>query len=382
MLYSKAKTMRSAIKPDIAIRRVPSALEPKRISRRFGHACSRFAALLLLLLVLPVAASAYTLIMRSGRRIEIPENFIITRATLTYEAAPGINVTLQLSGIDIAATERINNEATGSLLRRADRQQPTASREATPATAPKPTTTRTITNRELEASRRARQAGEEAYERRRIELGLPSLEEVRRRNEEAAQRLGEQSRQSREEEAQAELYWRARATELRTEFAVLDAQLNYLRNRLGQRQSTPTLINSYTVVTGGAPFFPYRQRVSGPMFPHTVNSFGVGNTGGAQVVGSIGFGGGSTRGRVLVNAGSFATHTLGRHTVFSSPRVFVSPFGQYAASYPFYDSSYDRTALLMRLHELEAVRAGLEARWRLLEDEARRAGAPPGWLRP
>ena len=32
--------------------------------------------------------------------------------------------------------------------------------------------------------------------------------------------------------------------------------------------------------------------------------------------------------------------------------------------------------------QLNAARAGLSARWRELEDEARRAGAPPGWLRP
>jgi hypothetical protein len=74
-------------------------------------------------------------------------------------------------------------------------------------------------------------------------------------------------------------------------------------------------------------------------------------------------------------------NTFGRRQIFSTPHAFV-PTGLYAASYPFYDSSYDRTILLTRLHELESVRAGLEARWRLLEDEARRAGAPPGWLRP
>jgi hypothetical protein len=207
-------------------------------------------------------------------------------------------------------------------------------------------------------------------------LGLPSLEEVRRRNQEEARRLSEQSRQSYEEQAQAETYWRGRATELRTEFAVVDAELDYLRNRLGQRLVTPLLAGSFTVVTGAAPFYPDRPRV----FPQTVNSFGAGAMG-PQVVGSTGFGGGSTRGRVWANAAGPAPNTFGRHT-FYRPRRFVSPFGQYAASYPFYDSSYDRTVTLTRLHELEAVRAGLEARWHLLEDEARRAGAPPGWLRP
>jgi hypothetical protein len=379
MLYSKAKTMRSAIKPYTNMPRNSSASEPKPGCRRFSraHAC---ALALIFLLLLPVAASAYTVVMRSGRRVEIPDNFIVTRTTLTYEAAPGINVTLQLSTIDIAATERVNNEAIGSLLNRAVSHTPPASREnaraARAATSSPPATTartrRTITNRDLESSRRAREAGEEAYERRRIELGLPSLEEVRRRNEEEAQRLSEQSRRSLEEQAQAETYWRERATGLRTEFAVVDAQLSYLRNRLAQRPGTSLLAgSSYTVVAGAVPFFPNGPRA----FPHTVNSFGVASVG-PQVVGSFGFG------RVQVNVGGHAGNSFGRHTVFYGPRLFVPPFGGYAASYPYYDASYDRTALFARLHELESVRAGLEARWRLLEDEARRAGAPPGWLRP
>src|SRR5205085_2443135 len=43
---------------------------------------------------------------------------------------------------------------------------------------------------------------------------------------------------------------------------------------------------------------------------------------------------------------------------------------------------YDQANLINRLHELEAARAGLQARWRVLEEDARRAGAQPGWLRP
>ena len=374
--------MRATIKQDINLTPEPLAVEPKRGWLRLSLVHTRFVALLLILL-LPVAASAYTVVMRGGRRIEIPESFIVTRATLTYEAAPGINVTLQLSTIDIPATERANNEAAGSLLARADKSaslpapRESASAAAAPRQSATPRARRTVTNRDLETSRKAREAGEAAYERRRVELGLPSLEEVRRRNLEEVQRLSEQSRLSREEEAQAENYWRGRATELRTEFAVVDAQLNYLRNRLGQRPNTPLLASSYTVVSGGVPFFPHGPRV----LPHTVNSFGAVGLG-PQVVGSIGFGGGSTRGRVLVNVGGPAANNFGRLQGFFRSRVFVPPFGHYAVSYPYYESSYDRTVLLTRLRELESVRAGLEARWRLLEDEARRAGAPPGWLRP
>lgn len=379
--------MRSAIKSNSTMALQPLAREARACGRRgLNPALCRLAAALLLLLTLQAAANAYTLVMRSGRHLEIPESFTLTRTTLTYEAAPGVNVTLQLNTIDIAATERLNGEPPGSLLSRAREQKSQAvAPENSVVTAPPPSTTtaavrprRTITNRDLEGARLAREQSEAAYERRRLELGLPSLEETRRRSEEEAARLRERSRRSEEESAQAESYWRARASELRTELAVVDAQLNYLRSQLGQSRQT-LLTGSYTVVAGLRSFFPFRSpHLPINPFPH---SFG-GLHAGAQVRGTVAFGGGSTRGRILINPALPVTSTFHRHPAFSGPRLFAPSLGLLAASFPIYDTSYDRTMMLARLRELEAVRAGLEARWRLLEEEARRGGAPPGWLRP
>jgi hypothetical protein len=65
-------------------------------------------------LLLCVTANAYTIVMRGGRRLEIPAQFTVTKNTLTYEAAAGIQVTLQIAAIDIAATEKANNEKPGA----------------------------------------------------------------------------------------------------------------------------------------------------------------------------------------------------------------------------------------------------------------------------
>ncbi|HVG33633.1 MAG TPA: hypothetical protein VM911_11150 [Pyrinomonadaceae bacterium] len=367
----------------------PKTIATPRRLKRYVHIFGRIAATLLLLFMVAQAASAYTLVMRSGRQIKIPDNFNVTRLTLSYEAAPGISVTLQMSMIDIAATERLNNEPAGSLLRRAEGVGAAASTEKS-AAAVVPSTPRsarrTITNRDLEALRRARMESEEAYERRRVALGLPSLEETRRRSEEETRKLTEQSRERDEEEAQSELYWRERATELRTETAVVDAEINYLRNQLARSQRTLTL-SSYAVVTGALPRFPFRPRAGGlPLRGRWPPTLGATDTG-ARAVGVVGFGGGSTRGQVIVNTPGPVFHNFGRNNFggrrgFPRPRAFVPPFGLYAQTLPVEDSSYDRSVLLTRLHELESVRAGLDARWRLLEDEARRAGALPGWLRP
>lgn len=352
----------------------------KTTANGFRRASARLAAGLSLALLLPVMASAYTVVMRGGHRVEIASTFTVTRTTLTYEYAPGINVTLQLSNIDLAATERANNEPSGSLLRRAE--QPPTARVAQPPSAPQATAAgpnrarRTVTDRDLEASRQARLASEAAYERRRVELGLPSLAESRRRAEAEAERLREQSRQNEAEQAEQEAYWRARATELRTAITVTDAEINYLRTRVAETPDTLSTVAFTSISSFGVLPFPVRPFTSVP--PVIVGNGGARGTG-AQITGRIGFGGGSSRGQVLINAGDTASRF--RRRVIFSPGGWAAPGAIYAAPNTYF-SSYERAALIARLRELEATRAGLLARWRLLEDEARRAGAPPGWLRP
>src|SRR5215204_5846941 len=84
-----------------------------------------FAALFLSLTVSVV--SAYTVVMRDGRRVEIPNEFTVTNSTLTYEVSNGFQVTIQLNTVDIAATERANGEAQGAFRRKAN--APATSRE-------------------------------------------------------------------------------------------------------------------------------------------------------------------------------------------------------------------------------------------------------------
>jgi hypothetical protein len=109
---------------------------------------------------------------------------------------------------------------------------------------------------------------------------------------------------------------------------------------------------------------------------------------GAQITGRVPFGRGSTRGQVFINPPGAVTN-FGLHqaaTAFGFRRQLIAPvfpFGPLTfvgGTSPFY--SYERDAIIARLDDLQARRAGLEARWRVLEDEARRAGALPGWLRP
>ena len=165
------------------------------------------------------AVNAYTVVMRDGRRVEIPNEFTVTNSTLTYAVGNGFQVTIQLNTVDIAATERINREPAGSFLQKA----------GAPAVVPNTQQTRarrSITNQDLEVYRKARVENERAYEEKRIELGLPSAEDRRREVAEIEDRTLEQVRSMR---AQEEAYWRSRAEAMRAEAAANEAKFGSSR---------------------------------------------------------------------------------------------------------------------------------------------------------
>ena len=170
-----------------------------------GRSKVLFAALFLFLTVSVV--NAYTLVMRDGRRVEIPNEFTVTNSTLTYDVGNGIQVTVQLNTVDIGETERANRETKGSFLRKATAPKADVG--------PAPQTRRTgagrsITNTELEKFRLARVESEN----QRKALGLPSLEDRQRQTAAIEDRTMEQVRSM---QAQEEAYWRGRADALRAE---------------------------------------------------------------------------------------------------------------------------------------------------------------------
>lgn len=341
-----------------------------RVIRR----ASRSVCVFTLVLLLPVVAAAYTVVLRSGRRIEIPSQFTVTPLTLTYERSQGINITILISSIDIPGTERANNEVAGTFLKRAEKP---LVHKATPPGQRR----RELTQADIEAARISRQKSEQDYERRRRELGLPSLEESRVRRELETERLRQQALQSQAEESRSEAYWRSRAIALRTEMAQLDAQVNHVRQRLAELPEYPA-IGPYAFMPGVAPYFPSRHSVT-TIFPNVTGHPGFmrgNNNTFAQGPGFLAFGGGATRSQMEINAriasGNFGGRIFpGRRMPFPAATVFGAPYSNY-------DYSSERSNLIDGLRQLEVARAGVRARWRLLEEEARRAGAQPGWLRP
>jgi len=325
---------------------------------------------LLVLLALPIMASAYTIVLRDGRRLEVPNNFSVSNSTLTYEVSADIQVTLQLATINIAATEKANGEASGALLKRAANiVGPTPLRPKTSSTR------RVVTNADLERYKLAREVSERVYEQRRKELGLPSLEESRQERLKIGERAQTQLLTNRSQGDEAENYWRNRASALRSDLATTNARIGFVQARLNELP----LNYGFGGVVSGAPFRVNTMSQSFGVVDQLARgavlqpNFNRNQFRQPTFSARVGFGNGNI-GRVAINP---ARSGFGRRTF---PNRF--PFGG-AVAFPFdaYDSSMERATLVTELDQLLAQRAGLQARWRELEEEARRSGAYPGWLR-
>jgi len=304
-------------------------LSPRKGSR-LRSALPNVAMTVAVVLMLAITASAYTLVFRDGRRIEIPAEFTLTKMTLTYEVSPGFYRTTQLIFIDVAATERANGEAPGAFFKHRERVENSEPAALPPARL-------TVTNLDLVPFAERRIAGEKAYERRRIELDLPSIEESRRRQAQEEAATLSFARERAAKQASEESYWRKLAASLRGEVATVDAQINYLRSRLADSRDFSLASFDSVVTFAPRPFGGFRNR---PLRPF-----------------------GQTR------------------PSFQSGFPLLSPFVFPSQSFYARDE-YEREELNSRLDSLLVRRAGLEAQWRELENQARFARVPQVWLLP
>ncbi len=331
----------------------------------------RYVFCLVVIATASLPAAAYTLVMRDGRHLSIPDDFIVSNLTLTYTAGERIQVTLQLATINIPATERANKEPPGSFLRRGQASAPISP----PASS---TSQREVTNRHLEKFREARLKSEAEYEERRKELGLPTLEEFRQQSVAQAEQTAETVREIRSQEQEEESYWRARASELRAELAATNARIDFIRARLNEIPANAP----FGILATDLPFVTLSGAGFGPVVSTAViqrspfgGSFGrLSPRPGTRFGGGVHFGGRGTRGHINFGRGQFRG--------FRRSSGFFKFGSNNLLAIPFQDHSYERSELIVQLDELLGHRAGLQARWRDLEEEARRAGAYPGWLRP
>jgi len=333
----------------------------------------RSGSVVVLVCAFAVAASAYTLVFRNGNRMEIPDEFTVTRTTLTYEISPGFQKTILVSLIDIGATERANNEPWGSFFKRSQIAQQRAKASQTPEPLPPATpATKTVTNSDLAAIRQRRLESEQAYEKRRLQLGLPTVAETRLRQQEDERIFRSEQRDRAAATSREESYWRGRSRELRTEIATVDNQINYVRARLTEIKESSPVTGSWTNVYPAPDYWPWsRNRRSGrrermqtpPIFGPSPNPYGYpnGQYPNGYPPGQYPYG-----------------YPQGQYP-YGYPNQY--PYGYPTAPYDA-DKSMQHADLTRRLDDLLMRRAGLMAQWQALEDEARDARVPQIWLEP
>ncbi len=233
---------------------------------------------------------------------------------------------------------------------------------------------KTITNADLEKYRRERLKNDPDDERERERLGLPSRAEEKQAREQRAVELSELAAKIREQQAEAENHWQSQAFQLRSEIAAVEAEINYVRARVG---AIPPPQTYYAV--GYNPYF-YSPNCCG--YYNTRSSSRKVQIGGGITIGrrpQVSIGANYSRntfnqsGRIAINRNPFVRGNLiGKSPVYS-PRngyrgVLVVPF-----TLPTYEN-LTREELLAQLRALEQTRTGLYARFAVLEDEARKAG--------
>ncbi len=346
------------------------------LSKHLTDGIKRSVFIVALMCVVAASVNAYTVVMRNGRRVEVGSRFVVTHSTLTYEVSPGFQVTLQMQAIDIGATERANSEQPGALLRRVVQNSNISTPDVTAGVSGP---VRTITNKDLAATAERRRQSEIAYRKRLQQLGLPSLEESRYRAALESEAITEELREIKGAERQSETYWRSRASALRTEIAVLDAEIQYVGARIdeysekmGTSLNTVTTVSPYYSLGNDRRYYPRRNRgVFGDIYndDRPVASSRPDSRNGRRY----------GRGRGRYDRNPYGRYGNGQ-IIIGTGEVFPN-IGTVQSATPNEDYSYERSLLISRYNELAAERVGFNARWRQLEEEARRAGVPPGWLR-
>lgn len=214
--------------------------------------------------------------------------------------------------------------------------------------------TKTVTNGDLEKFRQERLRAEEDYRENYAKRGLPSPEEIERINDQKRRELSELATELREERQTSEYGIRDRAELLRSQLASIDSQIAYLRGlgRTNFRQPVAYWSFAYQGLGYRGPVYTRSRSNAQPLPPNL------------QTVTDIS--------RMYPNSTNVYNRATGNYA-FMRQRPRGGYFGNgYLSPVIATVGSYDEVG--SQVIYLEQVRAGLMAEWRIVEEDARRAG--------
>lgn len=274
-----------------------------------------------------ISASAYTVILKDGRRLEVQENYRIVNDIAVFVLADGKRFSVSVNNVDIAKTEMANHQGIGEFVQRAGAPLPildsdvqTAKKETpvlkdkTAVARAKSPITRTLVNADFETykqrrgdSKKDKEGKPETAESVEVATAVPAysplpVDPVLDRKSEA--------------------YWRERARPLLTEMAVQEELIGILQTQLSQLEAN-------------------RGR-------------------GGQTYSAI-----QTPGGVVIN-GNGGYYNPGSTVLIPQNNTNGQDF---------------ETKVRERLMEARLNLTAVQIRYNALTEEARRAGVPPGWTR-
>ncbi|HNQ14520.1 MAG TPA: hypothetical protein PKM58_03090 [Pyrinomonadaceae bacterium] len=214
--------------------------------------------------------------------------------------------------------------------------------------------TKTVTNSDLEKFRQERLKAEKDYRESYAKRGLPSPEEIERINDQKRRELSELASDLRQERQASEYGIRERSELLRSQIASIDSQIAYLRGIRRSNFSQPLAFWSFAY-QGLGYRGPIYGRTRGNVRPLPPN---------LQTVTDIS--------RMYPNSRDVYNRATGNYA-FMRQRPRGGYFGNgYLSPVIATVGSYDEAG--SQIIYLEQVRAGLAAEWRIVEEDARRAG--------
>lgn len=231
--------------------------------------------------------------------------------------------------------------------------------------------TKTVTNADLEKFKQKRLQSEAEYKAKYKELGMPSPEELEKRNAEDKKRLEAYSYKLRVEKRQMLDYWQSQSIYLRNEIANVNAQINFLNRQIASLPTGNKIFYSVSELNG----------VSIPSY-----SYGYGRRGSYQQR-QIVTQNPANNVQTAINAAAANPNPYYGTPLYQTgikavvgPNVQRHGYGRnygYGGYYPYIansGNSMQQEELIARLQYLGQVRAGLLAQWQNLVDEAHRAG--------
>jgi hypothetical protein len=215
-----------------------------------------------------------------------------------------------------------------------------------------PAQSRTVTNADLEKFRAERQKAEDDYRKNYAQMGFPSPEELEKINAQKRLELEQAASRIRQQKSFSDGSIRERADMIRSQIASVESQIEFLR-RYGGYNSNQTVyagFGSYGYQNRRRPFQPPTQLP--PNF---------------QTVQDIS--------KMYPNSIDVYNRSIGNYA-FLNQRPRFGRFYQSGYFLPLVvgNRNYAPGETSSQLIYLGQVRAGLYAQWRLIEEEARRAG--------